>query len=490
MDPDSQLLTTFNTPWGHYCFIKMPFGLNHAQYLFPYNMDLHLDGINETTNIIADDIMIHGESDLQHDKHLLQVLNKCQEIGLKLNPDKCIFGESSVPFYGNVISDQGLKPDPKKVDVIVKTPVPKDKVQLASFLGVCQYLSPYIPRLSNVTSTLRELNKKNTEFTWNATYDRAFRQVKLHVANAVTLKYFDPQAPIVIECDASGVGVGGVLLQNGQPVMLISQALTDTRKHYSNIESELLALVIVIEHLHHYVFGRQFMVHTDHAPLINLFNKCLNDTSPCLQRLLSRLSQYKMNVKYVTSKHVPVTDCLSRLINLRSTQEDDTLNLQIADLGVEPVQIDWQNVRRFTMNDPTLVRLAKVIQDRWPETGKELESDVKPYFQHRYELHIVDGVIFFQNRIVVPIGLKCQFLVKLHESHLGVVKLKLLARTLTGLTGMMSSVCNECKTCRENQHMPPNIPNFQVNARVPGEVYSCDVTEIQGRQHIVVVNYF
>ena len=106
------------------------------------------------------------------------------------------------------------------------------------------------------------------------------------------------------------------MLQNGQPVTFISQALTNTQKHYSNIEHELLALVIVIRHLHHYVFGKQFMVHTDHAPLVNLFNKCLNDTSPCLQRFLLRLSQYEMNVKYVTSKHVPVGDCLSRLINI------------------------------------------------------------------------------------------------------------------------------------------------------------------------------
>ena len=90
------------------------------------------------------------------------------------------------------------------------------------------------------------------------------------------------------------LGVGGVLLQHGQPVTFISQALIDTQKHYSNIERELLAVVIVIEHLHHYVFGRQFMVHTDHAPLVNLFEKCLNDTSPCLQRLLLRLSQYKI----------------------------------------------------------------------------------------------------------------------------------------------------------------------------------------------------
>ena len=283
MDPDSQLLTTFSMPWGHFCFVKMPFGLNQAQYFFQYYMDLHFDGIYETTNIIADDIMIHGESDSQHDKHLIQVLNKCREIGLKLNPDKCIFGESSVPFYGNVISDQGLKPDPKKVDIIVKMPAPKDKTQLTSFLGMCQYLSSYIPRLSDVTSTLRELNKKNVDFHWNATYDRAFRQAKLHVANTVTLKYFKPQAPIIIECDASGVGVGGVLLQHRQPVTFISQALTETHKRYSNIERELLAVVIVIEHLHHYVFGHHFMVHTDHAPLVNLFQESLNDISPHLQ---------------------------------------------------------------------------------------------------------------------------------------------------------------------------------------------------------------
>ena len=97
--------------------------------------------------------------------------------------------------------------------------------------------------------------------------------------NAVTLKYFEPQTPIVIECDTSGVGVGGVLLQDGHPVTFISQALTDTQKRYSNTEHELLALVIVVKHLHHYVFGRQFTIHTDHTPLVNLFNKCLNDTS-------------------------------------------------------------------------------------------------------------------------------------------------------------------------------------------------------------------
>ena len=103
------------------------------------------------------------------------------------------------------------------------------------------------------------------------------------MANAVTLKYSNPQAPIVIECDTSGVSVGGTLLQHGQPITFISQVLTDMQKRYSNIEHELLALVIVIEHLHYFVFGRQFMVNTDHSPLMSLFQKCLNGTSPHLQ---------------------------------------------------------------------------------------------------------------------------------------------------------------------------------------------------------------
>ena len=105
-------------------------------------------------------------------------------------------------------------------------PPPKNKTELTLFLGMCNYLSIYIPCLSDVTSTLRELNRKNIDFQWNATYDKAFRQAKLHVVNAVTLKYFEPQTPIVIECDASGVGVGGVLLQNTESLLLVRHSQT------------------------------------------------------------------------------------------------------------------------------------------------------------------------------------------------------------------------------------------------------------------------
>ena len=124
MDKASQFLSTFKTPSGCYCFKKMPFGLNQAQYFFQYYMDCHFKDINSTTNVITDDVMIHGETDEQHDRHLIQVLNKCHEIGLKLNPEKCSFGQREVKFYGNTIGVDGVKTDPKKVDIIIKMPSP------------------------------------------------------------------------------------------------------------------------------------------------------------------------------------------------------------------------------------------------------------------------------------------------------------------------------------------------------------------------------
>ena len=86
--------------------------------------------------------------------------------------------------------------------------------------------------------------------------------------------------------------------------------------------------MVVVEHLHHYVFGHQFMIHTDHSPLVNLFQKCLNDTSPHLQHLLLRLSQYEMDVKYVTHKCVPVADCMSCLIDVTSGKDDPILTFK------------------------------------------------------------------------------------------------------------------------------------------------------------------
>ena len=103
LDAMSQLLTTFDTPWERYCFLKLPFRLCELQYFFQFYMDLNFKAINDGTHIIADDILIVGNNDSSstgsHDYHLIQVLNKCHEIDLKLNPDKCVFKSMQVLFF-------------------------------------------------------------------------------------------------------------------------------------------------------------------------------------------------------------------------------------------------------------------------------------------------------------------------------------------------------------------------------------------------------
>ena len=158
------------------------------------------------------------------------MLNKCKEIGLKLNPEKCIFGKPEVKFYGNIVGKAGLKVDPEKVEAIINLPVPTNKTEMSLFLGMDNYLAPLVPHLSDGTETLRQLIKKATIFTWNECYDRAFMRAKLCMVNAVTLRYFNPDKAITIECDASGAGISGVLIQDGQSILFVSQALTDTQK--------------------------------------------------------------------------------------------------------------------------------------------------------------------------------------------------------------------------------------------------------------------
>ena len=222
-------------------------------------MDAYFGDLNEGTQMIADDVKIHGPDEATHDKHLIQVLNQCRKVSLKLNAEKCIFKAESIPFFGHIISRDGIKPDPKKMDMIRTMMMPMSKLELQSFLGLCNYLAIYMLSLSAILQPLYELTKKDTNFQWNHQYDILCQRAKDHILNNwQTLCYYDRDLPISIETDASQSGLGVVLLQEGRPVAFMSKALTDTQSRYSNIEHEILGVVTGVEHFHQYLFGKQF----------------------------------------------------------------------------------------------------------------------------------------------------------------------------------------------------------------------------------------
>lgn len=138
-------------------------------------MDTYFGDLNEGTHVITDDVKIHGENEAIHNQNLIQVLNQCRKVGLKLNAEKCIFKAKSIPFFSHVISNQAVKPDPKKIDAIKNMPTPTSKHEFLSFLGLCNYLSTYVPDLSSILAPLHELTKKNASFDRNSQYDSLYQ---------------------------------------------------------------------------------------------------------------------------------------------------------------------------------------------------------------------------------------------------------------------------------------------------------------------------
>lgn len=155
LDDESKLLTTFNTPYGRYCFRRLPFGLISAQDVFQKKVDQTFEDLPGVI-AIADDIVVFGKTEAEHDKHLDDVMKRTEQVGLCLNPDKCVVKSDRIKFFGNYLSSNGLEPDPDKIAAIVDMSPPTDALELQSFLGMVNYLSRYTADLATKTAVLRD----------------------------------------------------------------------------------------------------------------------------------------------------------------------------------------------------------------------------------------------------------------------------------------------------------------------------------------------
>ncbi len=162
LDEESSKLTTFMTPFGRYKFLRMPYGISTGSEVFQRCMEQLFSG--QPCEIIVDDILIWGSSVEEHDKRLKCVLDRVRAINMQLNPTKCRFRVSEVPYVGHLLTDKGVKPDPEKTKAIRQMPTPEDKHGLQRFLGMTNYLSKFIHRYSEITAPLRQLLRQDAEW--------------------------------------------------------------------------------------------------------------------------------------------------------------------------------------------------------------------------------------------------------------------------------------------------------------------------------------
>jgi hypothetical protein len=292
---------------------------------------------------------------------------------LKLNKKKCKIRVEEVPYIGHTLTSKGLKPDDEKVKAILQMPEPATKQDLQRFMGLIQYLSKFIPKLSEKAAPLRALMKKNATWSWNRGHQVAFQELKEECSKQPTLRYYDVSKPVRISADNSKSGLGAVCLQEGQPVAYASRALSPAQERYAQIEKELLAIVFACEKFHQYIFGKKVQVETDHKPLVSIFKKPLNDCPMRLQRMLLRLQQYDLEVEYKKGAELYVADALSRAY--QEIDPGDTLEEELEIHTVLPISNDkLKQLQSETQKDPVLQKLKNVILNSWPRYKPNLQS--------------------------------------------------------------------------------------------------------------------
>lgn len=484
---------TFSTPWGRYCFQRMPFGLASAPEVFTEIMNRLLDGI-ENTEVSMDDILIHATTQEELERATKKVINKLQECGLKLNSEKCKFAKQKIKFLGHIFTTNGLEVDPEKVDAINRIQQPQDKKQLQRFLGMVNYMGKFIPRQADLTINLRKLTHKDAEFIWQPEHDGEFTKLKEILSNAPVLRYYDVNAEVKLSVDASSYAVGAVLLQNDQPIAYASAALTSAQKNYPQIEKEATAIRYGCKKFHEYVYGKKLTIETDHKPLEIIFKKPLHTAPARLQRILFDVTQYDPVIEYKKGSQLYVADSLSRDCkqNIENNAEPE---MEIEVHIVMAMSKKMQNIFiSGTKDDGELSQLQQMIQEGWPNEIRHVPYQLRQFWTFREELSTYNGLVFKGNNVMVPKSQVNETLRQIHHGHCGIQSSIRRARSALYWIGMSKDITdyiNKCSICQMNRRSETKEPMIiKTVPTLPWEIVASDIFKFGKDEYVLICDSY
>ncbi|GFW76091.1 retrovirus-related Pol polyprotein from transposon opus [Trichonephila clavipes] len=314
--------TAVTTPWGLYEYTHLCFGLVNAPQTFMRFMHEVLRGL-PFCFVYLDDILCYSENAEEHRSHLRTIFQGLSSYGLKLNISKCVFGVTELIFLGHLITPDGIKPLPDKVQAVLDYKQPETVGSLRKFLGLLNFYRRFLTKAAEQQYLLSEFlkgskgKKDSKPLNCSSEAITAFQRCKQALADAALLAHPAPSAPLALHVDASDYAIGGAFHQvvdsELQPLAFFSRKLTSSEKSYSAYDRELLAIYSAIRHFRYMLEARDFAVFTDHKPLTYAFRQKSDKCSPRQIRQLDFISQFTTNIVHIPGSDNITADVLSRV---------------------------------------------------------------------------------------------------------------------------------------------------------------------------------
>jgi hypothetical protein len=293
--------TTFTTPWGTFMYDKMPFGLMNAGATFQRAMDIAFVGERDKFVVIyLDDLTVFSKSDEDHIIHLKRTFEKCRKYGLSLNPKKSHFAMQEGKLLGHIVSRDGIRIDPKRVEAIETLAVPRNVKEIQSFLGKINFLRRFVPNFAEIVKLITDMLRKNSEVKWTTEARASFDHIKKVISEAPVLASPDYLKEFFIFSFASEHTLAAVLLQKNeegyeQPIAFFSKSLRDAELKYNIMEKQAYAMVKALKSFRTYVLHSKIIAYVPTSAVKDILVQ--TDSDGKRGRWLAKIQEFDLEVK-------------------------------------------------------------------------------------------------------------------------------------------------------------------------------------------------
>ena len=468
---ESQRRLALSTHKGVLLQKRLPFGIKSAPGYFQQIMDQLTKDLPGVATYL-DDILVSGIDAEDHLRNLRRLLDRLEEKGLRCRLEKCHFAQPYIEYLGHLLSQKGIAKGPK-VDAVLKMNPPTNVSSLKAFLGSVQFYAKFLPSdLATIAEPLYKLTKKTVKWEWQQEHQNSFQRLKDLLSSENVLVHFDEKHTLGLACDASNVGIGAVLFHRFQdgserPIANVSKTLTESQRNYSQIQKEALAIVFGLKKFYQYLFGRKFVLVTDHRPLLALFGPGKDVPLMAANRLARwalMLSQFNYMIECRKTKDHANADALSRLSLQEDSKfdaeesEDDTLMVcQIQTIDEKVTPAEQGSLAKESAKDPVISMIMRFTREGWQPKKNDEGTEMHRFRQVATSLSICNGCLVHGSRVVIPASMRRKVLELLHLGHFGMQRMKQLARTAVywpNIDEDIEATCRHCIPCGEHQNRP------------------------------------